>query len=69
MCWPKPQLIDENTPKDEDILAWWPGEKRWLRTERFWERWTTRDYYVFRDTSQPTHWLPLPPAPGQEVSK
>lgn len=73
--WPQPRPMSE-APKQADawppekILAWWPDSKEGVAT--WW--WTARGIWIHAlseyDEHQPTHWLPMPPAPTeQEVSK
>ena len=70
----------ETAPKDERVFlfvpafgpwnaSWWPGSWSWAR-----EQWAIHtpfgtDKAVFAvDMPQPTHWMPLPPAPPAESS-
>lgn len=54
----------ETAPRDgRGFWAWWPAAEGWLKTHRYPSgdagRWST----TVACLGNPTHWLPLPPAP------
>jgi hypothetical protein len=64
-----PQPI-ETAPKDGTvILAWRKTRNRWEKVAHAeWNLWDSKETSWCFETSELTHWLPLPPPPGESVS-
>jgi hypothetical protein len=67
--------IDENTPKNESVLVWWPRREYYgscaycamLIDMGSGVRWMSYGVSIGRDVHEdPTHWQPLPSPPTQE---